>query len=312
MNSRFYIVCICILLASGLSGLTLALPQSASGLPFIDDENATTATVHGVTYSWDTLEPINDTVIEVNSTPPQSIVAKNGTYSFELAPGDYTITASYYQNNILIYSRETSIKIEGEGSYVLDLLLYPVSENEVMETIAARKNQNGINPTGQTETSSSIISYLPLAFMLFVLFAGSYKISKNYKKVKENTPQKREYKTPRILEKTIRKFTYSGTKTEYKNSGKAVFASEPMMETGDSSDIETAALKKQPLSEELSEILDIIRGNKGRITQKDLRGRLKYSEVKVSLLLSELEMRGLIKKFKNGRENIVILIDKES
>ena len=76
--------------------------------------------------------------------------------------------------------------------------------------------------------------------------------------------------------------------------------------------IETAALKRSsPLSTDLREILDVIRGHKGRITQKDLRSKLEYSEVKVSLMLSELEKRGLIKKFKNGRENIVILIDEE-
>lgn len=312
MNPRLYAVCIGILLVSGLPGLYSELPVSVSGLPFIEDENTTTATVHGVTYVWDTLEPINDTLIEVNSIPPQSMVAKNGTYSFELVTGDYTITAGYYQNNTLIYIKETNITIEEEGSYVLDLLLYPVSQNRIAETIEAGKNQNGINPTEQTETSSSTISYLPAAFMLFVLFAGSYKLSKRHKKIEKNTPQKKESKIPGFLEKMTGRFAYPEKNPEYKTSGKAVFASEPMVETGNYFDIEAAALKKQPLSAELSETLNIIRGNKGRITQKDLRGRLKYSEVKVSLLLSELEKRGLIKKFKNGRENIVVLIDKEA
>jgi uncharacterized membrane protein len=146
--------------------------------------------------------------------------------------------------------------------------------------------------------------------MLLVLFAGSYKLTKKYKNMKENRPQEREFKIPG-LEKILCKITFSETKPECRNHGKAVFTSESMTETGDNSDIETAALKKQPLSAELGETLDIIRGNKGRITQKDLRSRLKYSEVKVSLMLSELEKRGLIKKFKNGRENIVVLNEEE-
>jgi len=45
------------------------------------------------------------------------------------------------------------------------------------------------------------------------------------------------------------------------------------------------------------------------ITQKDLCSRSKYSEVKVSLMLSNLEKRKRIKKFKRGRENLVILLD---
>lgn len=304
MNPIFYIVCIGILLASGLPGL-------ASGLPFLEDENTTTATVHGVTYAWDTLEPINDTVIEVNSTPPQSIVAKDGMYSFELMPGDYAITASYYQNNTPVHSMETTIKIEDDGCYVLDLLLYPVSENTGFETIGTRKNQNEMNPPGQTETSSSTISYLPAALSLIVLFVGSYKLSKKHRKTKENTTQKREFKIHGLLKKIPGKTSYSGIKQESRNPEKAVFVSEPIRESGGNPEIETSALKKQPLSAELSETLDIIRGNKGRITQKDLRGKLKYSEVKVSLMLSELEKRGLIKKFKNGRENIVVLTDEE-
>jgi len=36
---------------------------------------------------------------------------------------------------------------------------------------------------------------------------------------------------------------------------------------------------------------------------------LKYSEVKVSLMLSNLEKRKRIKKFKRGRENLVVLLD---
>lgn len=311
MNPRCYIVCIGILLASGLPGLASGLPEPASGLPFLEEENTTTATVHGATYAWDTLEPINDTVIEVNSNPPQSVVAKNGTYSFDLMPGDYTITARYYRNNTLIYSEETTIKIEGEGSYVLDLLLYPISRNGETETIAVRKNQNGINPPEQTEASSSIISYLPVAFVFFILFAGSYKLSKKHKIIEESRSQKKEHKMSGVLEKILYKVTYSGTKPEFKSSKREFFASDPIIEPGNASYNGTDALKKQPPSAELSEILDIIRGNKGRITQKDLRSRLKHSEVKVSLLLSELEKRGMIKKFKNGRENIIVLIEEE-
>ena len=68
-------------------------------------------------------------------------------------------------------------------------------------------------------------------------------------------------------------------------------------------------MRKLPLSEDQLEILDVIRSRRGKISQKDLRRRLEYSEVKVSLLLSELEKRGLIKKLKHGRENIVVLTD---
>jgi uncharacterized membrane protein len=83
-------------------------------------------------------------------------------------------------------------------------------------------------------------------------------------------------------------------------------------ESADDSEIEIVAPKKKlPLPADLQQVMDIIRGHGGRITQKDLRSRLKYSEGKVSLMLADLERRELIEKFKRGRGNIVILKDEE-
>jgi uncharacterized membrane protein len=310
MNLRFYIICTATLLTLGAPAL-LTL-----GVPFLADSNIS-ATVHGVTYLWDTLEPLNDTVIDVNSTPPQSIVAKNGSYSFELVPGDYAITAKYYQNNTLTYSKEATFKIEGEGNYVFDLLLYPISENPVTGTIAANiNNPNSVNPIEQTRTDSSAISYLLIALTLFLLLGGGYKLSRKHKLIEKSMFQKRKFDISGLLVKILANSTGSGVKPGFVNIEKALSVTEPIItgpiiEPAANSEIETAALKKLPLSTDLQEIVNLIRGHKGRITQKDLRRRSEYSEVKVSLLLSELEKRGLIKKFKNGRENILILIDEE-
>jgi uncharacterized membrane protein len=71
--------------------------------------------------------------------------------------------------------------------------------------------------------------------------------------------------------------------------------------------------KELPLPADLQEVIDIIRGQGGRMTQKDLRSRLKkYSEGKVSLMLADLERRERIEKFKKGRGNTVILKSEES
>jgi len=301
MNLRFYIICIAAL-------LTLVASASLTlGVPFLEDKNVT-ATVHGATYVWDTLEPLNDTVIEINSNPPQSMVAKNGMYSFELVPGDYTITARYYQNNTLIYSKEATFKIEDEGNYVFDLLLYPVSEYPVTEPISTGiKNPDNVNPPEQTGTGPSTVGYLPVAFALLLLLGGGYKFSRKNKNMNKNRFQEEKFNMLGLLVKVPGKSTGSGVRPE--NPGGAVSITEPIMEPASNSDIEAAALKILPLSTELCEVLDVIRGHRGRITQKDLRSKLEYSEVKVSLMLSELEKRGLIQKLRNGRENIVVLID---
>lgn len=313
MNLRFYILCIAALLALGIS--------PTSGVPFLADSNIT-ATIHGATYAWDTLEPLNDTVISINSNPPQSVLAKNGMYSFELGPGDYVITARYYRNNTVVYSKETTLKIEEEGNYVFDLLLYPVSENPVKEKaedkISNVNNVNSVNPTEKTRTDLFTVSFLPVAFMVLFLLGGSYKLSRKQKTMKINRFQEGKFYASGILANALARIPGSGVKLEFENAQEAVSSKEPVIEPGeteieiaDNSKIEPADLRKAPLTKDLREVLDVIRGHRGRITQKDLRSRLEYSEVKVSLMLSDLEKRGLIKKFKHGRENIVILTDDE-
>ncbi|WP_440948835.1 helix-turn-helix transcriptional regulator [Methanosarcina sp. T3] len=306
MNLRFYIICTAALIT------LLASASLTLGVPFLEDKNVT-ATVHGVAYARDTLEPLKDTVVGINSTPPQSMVAKDGMYSFELVPGDYTITARYYQNNTIVYSKEATFRIESEGNYVFDLLLYPVSEYPVTEPISAKiKNPESPDPPEQTSPSiisHLLISYLSVAFALLLLLGGGYKFSSKHKNTNKNGFQEGKFGIPGIRLKLFGKSTSSGLRPE--NPRETVSVPEPIIEPAGNPDIETAALKTIPLSTELREVLDIIRGHKGRITQKDLRSRLEYSEVKVSLMLSELEKRGMIQKLRNGRENIVVLVDEE-
>jgi len=57
----------------------------------------------------------------------------------------------------------------------------------------------------------------------------------------------------------------------------------------------------------LNNVINLIKKNEGRMTQKDIRKELKISEAKVSLILTQLESEGRIKKIKKGRGNIVIL-----
>ncbi len=69
--------------------------------------------------------------------------------------------------------------------------------------------------------------------------------------------------------------------------------------------------KHGELPEDLRDIYELIQKKGGRITQKELRKELKYSEAKVSLMLDDLADRGLLKKIKKGRANIIILQSKK-
>ena len=197
MNLRFYIICIAAVLA-------LVGPAAAN--------SNNTATIHGEVYGWDTFEPLENAVVDVNSTPSQSMVAKYGLYSFKLAPGDYSIKARYYQNSTLIYSAEETVRIKDEGDYVRDLLLLPVYSEELMDgsevngssanlnesaensssntvnpltetAIDKVNNSNSLNLTEESGADSSTVSYLLISLALFILLAGGYQLSRKNKKI---------------------------------------------------------------------------------------------------------------------------------
>lgn len=277
MNTKFLIICTIIVLALGGSALA-------------DNNNNNTVLVHGTAYNWDTLEPLKNVIIYVNSTPSQSWVAKNGTYSFELLPGNYTITANYYQNNILTYSVEETIQIIDEGngaSYIYDLMLLPVY---------SEKPNIGSNINGLDKNNYYNKTYLQIGFA-FILLATVYIFYRKYKYSGKRAPVQEEIK--------------NNSSNNFKTKVEEFSQVENLIEEPvHNSEIHSSSLKtKLPLPPELQEVINVIRANRGRIAQKDLRAKLKQSEVKVSLMLSDLEKRGLIEKFKSGRENIVILID---
>jgi len=67
-------------------------------------------------------------------------------------------------------------------------------------------------------------------------------------------------------------------------------------------------IKQITLSKELQDILSFIDKEGGRTTQKDIRKNFPQSEAKISLMIAELEEKGLIKRIKKGRGNIIIKI----
>lgn len=370
--------------------LSLVIPATA-------DNN--TATVHGEVYSLDTFEPLDNAVIYVDSTPSQSMVAKYGMYSFELEPGNYTITAKYYQNSTVTYEVDETVNIKNNGTYVRDLLLLPVYSEELMssseingslnnstlsvENPALEPTVSNINGSKDKTTASSSgfysqpLNYLFIGFLsLILLSATGYHFSRKQKKLRSAFKTEKIAYTSKDLSrpvnslepsvrvsdknsnhepKKVKAYTevfesiegqvvkpkpessiieqgteekYNSLETKEKIEGRKesltqeIDHEELKQEFEASEDFpekladrpEIKALdpkKKLPLPADLQNVMDIIRGQGGRMTQKDLCIRLKCSDAKVSLMLADLERRELIDKFKKGRGNIVILKDEE-
>jgi uncharacterized membrane protein len=63
------------------------------------------------------------------------------------------------------------------------------------------------------------------------------------------------------------------------------------------------------VTSEEEEVLGVIRRKGGSCSQKDLYTEFDMSQAKVSLLLNNLEERGLVRRFREGRENVVHIME---
>lgn len=87
-----------------------------------------------------------------------------------------------------------------------------------------------------------------------------------------------------------------------------IFRYKKKLETGLQKEIkELNKTTKEDLESDLKELLDFIKKQGNRTTQKDIRRNFPQSEAKISLMIAELEHKGKIKKIKKGRGNIITL-----
>ncbi len=238
---------------------------------------AQAATVQGTIYSWSDFEiPLKNAIIEINTIPVQSRVATDGTYFFDsLAPGNYTIRAKYYRNNVLELAEEEDMQIvEKEGKYNIDLLLFPPTNPE-LEYLGDINLTGDLEIKGESDQTSNIILILIPVLILILISAGT---AMYFKSKKEKNPVTVEV------------------------------SSEPLIEQHA---VAPKTTETSALPEDLNDLYNLIMKKGGRVTQKEVRGEMKCSEAKVSLMLDDLEDRGYIKKIKKGRSNIIIAESKK-
>ncbi|MBU1245966.1 MAG: hypothetical protein KKH88_00890 [Nanoarchaeota archaeon] len=198
--------------------------------------NVNATTIHGGIYDFN-LDLLENTIIEIDTTPKQSIVAKDAYYSFEVPEGSYILSASYSEEGYILYEIDEEIQVVGDGDYVFDLILLPAIDDDFYQWVDFDVD----NPySGESFNYWWAIIIIIVVILLIILFLK-----------KEPKP---------ILE-------------------------------GDISD----------------KVLEIIKKQGGRTTQKEIRKQIPMSEAKISLVISELEHKGILKKIKKGRGNIIIL-----
>ena len=204
------------------------------------------ATIQGSVYDV-SLELLTDVKVGISTEPRQQLIAKNGTYSFEVPPGTYILTAFELKDEEIVSTVQENVVISVDGSFTLDLLLFPNFDEDL----------SFIEDVGSLSVEEEVVGGISITQI--VLIVGAIVL---------------------IALVILVFFLHSSRKQSSKTPG---------------------------LPEDLHEVIKIIKKEGGRISQKELRKHFPLSEGKVSLMVTDLESRGLIEKIKKGRGNIIRL-----
>jgi len=229
------------------------------------------AVIHGTVYD-SSLEALDKAVVSVNSTPEQRLVAVNGSYSFELAPGYYGVTASYLFNGSA-YSSSHAVRISGEGDYSVDLIIFsfslPEFDTSFEEGLLGADSLDDDYPSTPATPDDYLPVFLGVAFVVGAALAIYYSR-------KPRPPKTAKKAKPAGQGKTRQAFV----------KPKGFYPSKSQRQ-----------------------ILDALKNSEGFTTQKKLRKDLSHlSEARVSMDLTELEEHGFVKRFRRGRGNKVKLL----
>ncbi|WP_424357016.1 DUF7343 domain-containing protein [Methanocella sp. MCL-LM] len=293
----FYLLTICATL-----GL-LALPAVAIA----------SSTVHGEVYDWATFDTMNNAVVEVYSMPGQTFiertVVKTGNYSFDLPAGNYLIYAKAGTPGTISELLVTeNITVTDSGDYTIDLILFPPTGLEYLEAL----NESDMNSTssGQVVQPSASPQPGPTDSLLYpgiiaaiivvaALVGGAYLYSSRARK----NPTQEAIVAPGAPQAAMKQEKIPPRE----EAAEEVDLPEETHVLETHQQLQGGHIYDPLLPPDCRDVIVILEKNGGRITQLDLRKLLPYSEAKVSLIVSDLENRGLIKKIKKGRGNVLIL-----
>ena len=230
---------------------------------------ASAATIFGTVYDL-SLEQATNIEVSISTVPEQRIIAVNGRYSFHVPPGSYELKAKQMQNDQIIAQVAEEVAVVQDGAFVHDLILEPfIQDDEKLVTGIDSLDVEALQLADKKTNYTMIIIFVALVLIIGFLI---YRVNKVMKTLHESVKPKGPDTVPETHKET------------------------PV-------DVDASAV----LPDDLQEVVDFIREQQGRTTQKEIRLKFPQSEAKVSLMIAELEKKGLVEKIKKGRGNVIIL-----
>ncbi len=231
------------------------------------------ATISGIVYDGLTLEPQSNSILTIDTSPIQTKVSKDGSYVFTVEDGNYLLEAEYRENGIATQRAQREVFIEGDGNYIIDIILLPEVGSVPDEPLPGEENPPSI--LDQLKEPAVWLSALAI-----ILAAAGYSIWNIRRSTRKHSKEKIDIPHVEANEKIEK------PKEEIEEKSEAV------------------------LDQYAKEVIGHLKRGGNRLTQKELRGMMKIGEAKVSLVVSELEEEKIIKKIKRGRGNILVLTEK--
>lgn len=237
-------------------------------------------TIEGNVYTIDSLFPVSGVVLKASGETTIQKVLENGNYSIELPPGKYEISAYKYEGSSVRYYFRESITVEGE-TMEYDLVLFPPDEFEDALVFVSYDVGDVPEAPGAPEEE------LP---------AG------------EDAPEEEYPVEPPVDDASMQViagillllFFFLGFVLYFRIFNKKAEEAISGMEQ-----VKPDPIFRKELDAEEKRVLEILKKSEGMCTQKELREIMKCTDTKMSLLVSSLEARGLVKRIKRGREKIV-------
>ena len=261
----------------------------------IASASVSAATIYGTVYDFE-LNRADAVRISINTTPEQQLIAVNGRYTFTVPQGHYELKAQQQLSGLSAEATE-SIIIEKDGSYVRDIILYPQIDGE--ENITDNVSDMSGTIFDDEEQSSRAFTWTVIGVMLIILVILAYRVNKVLQRLsthlvkQEKTENNTEVKEIQPAE-TIKQVTQA---TAVQPETKII---SPEVTPASSQTAES-------IPQELQQVIEFIKTQEGRTTQKDIRKQFPLSEAKISLMIADLENRKIVEKIKKGRGNIIIL-----
>ncbi len=285
MNKK-YVFCIILSLA-----LVLVL------IPFVLAEN-NTSLIFGNIYNYDLETVQEDVIVSINTTPKPTIVVADSKYSVNVAPGYYSVTAKYFKDGFLQAQTIEYIQVDYNKEYNLDLILFPDISDEIslLETTGYATFTSRSRYYKYTGYAAGFIILASIVAVIF-FYGKAPKFSRTEKKSEDDVE----------IEQAIYSVQLQPEISDVEVISKEEHKEDIVEESQKISNVTQIPPNAISLDSDLQQVIAIIHSQDGRTTQKDIRKQLPWSEGKVSLMISELESKGLIEKIKKGRGNIIVL-----